>query len=278
MPSINKSIIFETAFASEVTLLEESSVGNMYKLKFRAKLQEADIVNNNRRVYPAETLMNVYSQLKTKALERKLVGEMDHPQPSGDNASKIKRSSTLALDRVCVLFTELEWDGSAIYGICETLTNTKGMDLYALLKDGVTIGFSLRAFGETRQRPDGITEVLPKGVKALTYDVVANPSHDSSVILEFINESESIQSVLRELKTELTESKNSFLEESNTFSEGQNKTILEESKLSAQLGEATPICLNNICTFRPLEEAIEYLITESIERNNKIPKIKVKQL
>lgn len=270
MPSINKSIIFETAFASDVKILEESEVGNMYKLKFRAKLQESDIVNNNRRVYPAETLMAVYSQLKTKALERKLVGEMDHPQPQGDNASKIKRSSTLALDRVCILFTDLEWDGSAIYAICETLSNTKGMDLYALLKDQVTIGFSLRAFGETRQRADGITEVLAKGVKALTYDVVANPSHDSSVILEFIDESSTLQAVLKELNVELTESKSLVSEE--------NKTILEESHLSTQLKTKTPVCLNNICTFAPLEEAIEYLVKESIELNNKIPDIKVRQL
>lgn len=269
MPN-NKSIIFETAFSSEIQILEESEVGNMYKLKFRAKLQESDIVNNNRRVYPAETLMAVYSQLKSKAMERKLVGEMDHPQPQGDNASKIKRSSTLALDRVCILFTELEWDGSAIYAICETLSNTKGMDLYALLKDQVTIGFSLRAFGETRQRPDGITEVLAKGVKALTYDVVANPSHDSSVILEFIDESTTIQSVLKELNTELSESKQ--------FASEENKMILEESLLETQLELKTPICLNNICTFAPLEEAIEYLVAESIKLNNKIPNIKVKSL
>ena len=274
MPSINKSIIFETARASEIQILEESVVGSQYKLKFRAKLQEADVVNNNRRVYPADTLQSVYAQLKSKALERKLVGEMDHPQPSGDNASKIKRSSTLALDRVCVLFTELEWDGSSIYAICETLSNTKGMDLYGLLKDGVTIGFSLRAFGETRQRPDGITEVLARGVKALTYDVVANPSHDSSVILEFINESESLQAVLSELNTELTESKAIF---ESSLKEGQNKTILEETNISTQLGSETQICLNNICTFAPLEEAIEYLVKEAISLNNK-PNIKVNLL
>jgi len=267
--SFNKSIIFESAQASEITLIEESVVGNQYKLKFRAKLQEADVINNNRRVYPAETLQSVYAQLKSKAQERKLVGEMDHPQPSGDNASKIKRSSTLALDRVCVIFTDLEWDGSSIYAICETLSNTKGMDLYALLKDQVTIGFSLRAFGETRQRADGITEVLAKGVKALTYDVVANPSHDSSVILEFINESTSLQAVLNELNTELNESK-VFLAE--------NKTVLEESTAVTQLQAEMPICLNNLCIIAPLEEAVDYLIQESIALNNKIPKIKVRAL
>lgn len=273
MPSSMKSIIFESAFSSSnVQLLEESVVGNQYKLKFRAKLQEADVVNNNQRVYPAETLRNVYMQLKSKAEERKLVGEMDHPQPSGDNASKIKRSSTLSLDNVCVLFVDLEWDGNSIYGVCETLSNTKGMDLYALLKDGVTIGFSLRAFGETRKRPDGVIEVLPRGIKALTYDVVANPSHDNSVILEFLDESTSMQAVLNELNTELNE-----LKESASIAR-QNKMVLEESGLETQLATNTQICLNNICTMMPLEEAIEYLVKESVEFNNKIPNIKVKSL
>ena len=257
----NKVIILEQAVLSDVEIIEESTVGSQYKLKFRAKLQEADVINNNRRVYPADTLQAVYAQLKPKALERKLVGEMDHPQPSGDNASKIKRSSTLALDRVCVLFADLEWDGNSIFAVCETLSNTKGMDLYALLKDRVTIGFSLRAFGETRKRADGVTEVLAKGIKALTYDVVANPSHDNSVILEFLDEGTNIQSVLQEL----TESYNNI-----------NKVALEES--SSIQGESEVHCFGNICIKAPLQEAIDYIVEEAVQMNTGIKNIKVQTL
>ena len=146
------------------------------------------------------------------------------------------------------------------------------MDLYCLLKDGVTIGFSLRAFGETRNKGGGIVEVIPRGVKALTYDVVANPSHDSSVITEMIQEGEDERALVQELKQDL-------LEESNRLIQGQNKTLLEENSLTAQLSENLPkkICVGNICSIAPLEEAIEYIVDEIVS-NNSIPKVKVKAL
>lgn len=272
----NKKIIFEQAYAGgadSIKLLEESvTPGGQYKIVFRAKLQEAGVVNNNKRVYPTETLQQVYTQLKEKALARKLVGELDHPQPQGDQASKIKRSSTISLERACFLMRDLEWDGNAIYGICETLSNRAGMDIYGLLKDQVTIGFSLRAFGETRQRSDGTVEVIPKGLKALTYDAVANPSHDSSVILEFLSESENANEIIRGLQTEM-------LEESNRLKEGSNKKLLEETSLTAQFSENTrgSICLGNICTIAPLEEAVSYILEQVVD-NTRIPTIKVKKL
>jgi len=264
----NKKIIFEQATPSEVTILEESALpGGQYKCVFKARLQEADVVNNNKRVYPAETLEQVYMQLKDKAESRKLVGEMDHPQPQGDQSSKIKRSSTISLERACFLIRELQWDGQAIYGICETLSNRMGSDAYCLIKDGVTIGFSLRAFGETRRRSDGITEVVAKGVKALTYDMVANPSHDSSVIMEMIQENEDPRAVVRGLKSDL-------LEESNKLKGG----LIEETSLATQLGsEPRKVCVGNICSIAPLEEAIEYIVDE-IVNDASIPNVKVKSL
>ena len=282
----DKKIIYEQAQSSEIQLIEESvTPGGQYKCIFRAKLQEADVVNNNKRVYPAETLQAVYEQLKDKALARKLVGELDHPQPSGDQASKIKRSSTISLRKAAMLITDVEWDGNAIYGICETLSNSTGMDLYCLLKDKVTIGFSLRAFGETRQKGDGVVEVVARGLKALTYDVVANPSHDSSVIVEMIQEGEDANSLVKALKGEVLEESNkiqerlSLLEESTPLKTSTNKTILEENKaLTAQLSENLPkqICIGNICTIAPLEEAVEYIIDEIVS-NNTIPKVQVKK-
>jgi hypothetical protein len=269
----NKKIIFEQAMPSDVKIIEESMLpGGQYKCVFKARLQEADVVNNNKRVYSAETLEQVYLQLKDKAETRKLVGEMDHPQPQGDQSAKIKRSSTISLERACFLIRELQWDGQAIYGICETLSNRMGMDAYCLLKDQITIGFSLRAFGETRKRPDGITEVVAKGLKALTYDMVANPSHDSSVILEMLSEGEEARELVRALKHEV-------LEESNRLNATENKTLLEESALTAQISAdlPKPICIGNICSIAPLEEAIDYIIDQVVS-NNSIPNVKVKQL
>jgi len=269
----DKKIIFEQAYSGDsIQLLEEAvTPGGQYKCVFRAKLQEADSINNNKRVYSAETLEEVYNQLKEKALARKLLGELDHPQPQGDQSSKIKRSSTISLERACMLIKDLEWDGTAIYGICETLSNRAGMDLYCLLKDNVTVGFSLRAFGETRNKGGGVVEVISKGIKALTYDVVSNPSHDSSVILEMLQEGKNERTLVNELKLEV-------IEESNKL-QGERVALLEEAGLTNQINENMPkkVCIGNICTVAPLEEAIEYIVDEIVS-DNSIPKVKVKSL
>jgi hypothetical protein len=142
------------------------------------------------------------------------------------------------------------------------------MDLYALLKDKVTIGFSLRAFGETRKRPDGITEVLPKGIKALTYDCVANPSHDSSVILEMLQENSDAASVVKSLGS-------TILEETAAIEAKKEMGLIEESGMATQLGETDkPICVGNICSIAPLEEAIEYIL-DQVVADTSIPNVKV---
>jgi hypothetical protein len=267
-----KKIIFEQAYAGgDIQLIEESvTPGGQYKCIFRAKLQEADVVNNNKRVYPVETLEEVYNQLKEKALARKLVGELDHPQPQGDQSSKIKRSSTISLEKACILIKDVEWDGNSIYGICETLSNRSGMDLYCLLKDKVTIGFSLRAFGETKNRGGGVVEVVARGIKALTYDVVANPSHDSSVILEILQEGSNSRDLVQDLKANL-------LEEQSKIQDGN--ILIEETYISNQINEKLPkkVCVGNICSIAPLEEAIEYILDQIVSDTN-IPSVKVKQL
>ena len=108
---MNLDIITENAYVStSVELLEESEFNHMPKIKFKAKLQEANIVNNNGRTYPTDTLSEIVRQLGPKANERKLLGEFDHPSPQGDTNARMKRSSTISLQNACVIFTKLEFD------------------------------------------------------------------------------------------------------------------------------------------------------------------------
>jgi hypothetical protein len=191
---------------TSITLLEESSFAGTYKIKFRAKLQERDVINNNGRSYTDLALRTIVEQLASKATERKLLGELDHPTPQGDLEARMKRSSTIRLKDSCVVFTRLEYDGRFIVADCETLTNDPGMNLYRLLKDKIGIGFSLRAFGSAKPGPNGTALIDGTDLKALTFDVVSNPSHSNAVITEFFNESsnvlENIQ-MLNKLKNEI---------------------------------------------------------------------------
>ncbi|RLA81873.1 MAG: hypothetical protein DRG78_08480 [Epsilonproteobacteria bacterium] len=257
---MNFNIINESAYQSvSVELLEESTFGGEQRIKFKAKLQERDVTNNNGRSYSDEVLRLIVEQLAPKATERKLVGELDHPSPQGDTAAKMKRSSTISLKDACVLFTSIEYDGKFIIATCETLTNDSGMNLYRLLKDKVTIGFSLRAFGSSTKSPTGVTMVSPMGLKALTFDVVSNPSHSSAVIYEFITESTDPLSLINDLqdyKKEVVE----IITESTIDSTYQTYTNGEQLDTCA-------CSIDGSCVAGTIEESIDFLISRSLEKN-----------
>lgn len=270
--NMNLSIINESAFVggqSSIELLEESSfiMGEMPRLRFKAKLQEANVVNNNGRSYSPETLMEIVKQLAPKANERKLVGELDHPCPEGDQNANLKRSSTISLKESCVLFTKLEFDGKFIVAECETLTNDAGMDLYRLLKQKVSFGFSLRAFGSSTKSPTGVTQVSPIGLKALTFDVVSNPSHSSAVIYEFMEESTDFSSLLKMAKDL----------QSHANSETVHGVLLESSFFGDEVKpydkQGNPysgcVCsLDGSCVQGTLEESVDFLLDIALARSN----------
>lgn len=275
------SIISESVFEStDITILEESAVGStnsgLKKIRFKAKLQERDVVNNNRRMYSDACLRAITDQLAPKASERKLLGEMDHPTPQGDDKAKLKRSSTIALQNACVLFTSITYDGRFIISECETITGGKGPDLYNFLRDQVVIGFSLRAFGSTQQNPEGFTEVLAENIKALTFDVVSNPSHSNSVIYEILNEnSQPVNSY--ELIKMLDESEQNLVQmdlmEENGILIPQrvdvtNSGFLEESECG---------CVGDACLVGTIEESKAFFINQTRSNmTNKMNKFSLK--
>ncbi len=255
---MNFNIIHENAYIPMgLELLEESSFGGEQKIRFKAKLQQKEVVNNNGRSYPDATLRSIVSQLAPKASERKLLGELDHPSPQGDTAAKMKRSSTIALQDCCVLYSKLEYDGTFILAECETLTNDKGINLYKLLKDKVSIGFSLRAFGSSSKSPTGATIVNAEGLKALTFDVVSNPSHSNAVIYEFINESTDPLALVKELKSHKSSITELILENSGNGFASFNLD-----------GEEVCACsIDGSCVQGTIEESIDYLIDMSLTKN-----------
>jgi len=269
---MKNQIIFEQAMPSKINIIEESTIpGSSNKIIFRAVLQEANHINNNKRIYPLETLQEVVNQLAPKAAARKLMGELDHPQPQGDTAAKMKRSSTILLQNVCVLFRKIELVGTQIVAECETLNTPSGEILYTLLKDNATIGFSLRAFGDTKSLSNGVVEVVPDGLKALTFDVVANPSHDNAVIIDFLEEGFSYKEALK-LVEEMTEYKKAL---ENT----KEPKLMEEAcnlfnSISKDNNEQ--VCINGICMREPLEEAIDYVFSLSTkEAKNKFKQVRI---
>lgn len=274
---------------SSLSILEETSIGlGINKIRMKVILQERDVVNNNRRTYDGAILQLIVNELGPKATARKLIAELDHPiQRVDDINERMKRTATLSLDRACLLFTKLEYDGRYIHAECETLTTQKGQILYALIKDKVMFGFSLRALGETVQNPDGTIRVLIKNFKPITFDVVSMPSHSNAVVTEFLNESEisSAISAMRNIKNSVnevdfnnTKVASMILENStpelleSTYFVGDNvklisndlspeaRSVILESTEEFQQNNYNKYCFGNTCILGTLEESMTYLM------------------
>ena len=274
---------------SSLSILEETSIGlGINKIRMKVILQERDVVNNNRRTYDGAILQLIVNELGPKATARKLIAELDHPiQRVDDINERMKRTATLSLDRACLLFTKLEYDGRYIHAECETLTTQKGQILFALIKDKVMFGFSLRALGETVQNPDGTMRVLIKNFKPITFDVVSMPSHSNAVVTEFLNESEisSAISAMRNIKNSVnevdfnnTKVASMILENStpelleSTYFVGDNvklisndlspeaRSVILESTEEFQQNNYNKYCFGNTCILGTLEESMTYLM------------------
>jgi len=127
----------------------------------------------------------------------------------------------------------------------------KGPDLANVISvDKANIGFSLRMFGRLRPSESmaGVMEVCTP-LKAITYDIVSNPSHTSARIMNFLTESESDYSLLTE-------------NESEFITESFDELILEGSD----------VCLPSGCK----EECDKYLMTLLQESFNNIKPFKFK--
>ena len=274
---------------SSLSILEETSIGlGINKIRMKVILQERDVVNNNRRTYDGAILQLIVNELGPKATARKLIAELDHPiQRVDDINERMKRTATLSLDRACLLFTKLEYDGRYIHAECETLTTQKGQILFALIKDKVMFGFSLRALGETVQNPDGTIRVLIKNFKPITFDVVSMPSHSNAVVTEFLNESEisSAISAMRNIKNSVnevdfnnTKVASMILENStpelleSTYFVGDNvklisndlspeaRSVILESTEEFQQNNYNKYWFGNTCILGTLEESLTYLM------------------
>lgn len=143
--------------------LKESNIekGN---LKFRGKLQEAECINKNKRMYPFSVLDENVQKLQEVVKARGLLGELDHPT---DSIIHFKEASHL--------ITKLWWDGNMLMGEGEILNTAMGRQLKALLQDGIRIGMSSRGVGNGKVNENGVL-VISEGYKLITFDAVADPS------------------------------------------------------------------------------------------------------
>ena len=178
-----------TVSSDNLKILNESVVNGRKKYSFRTILQEANIKNQNKRVYSEAICESIVNKLEPKVNNNSLLMEVDHPLFVSDNKDVLQRRATIVEINNCgAKVDKLYIKNNQILGEITTLSAFKGPDVAGLINDGVNFGFSLRALGSVEQLTDGTLNVKQPMIP-ITYDLVSNPSYSNARILELLPES-----------------------------------------------------------------------------------------
>jgi hypothetical protein len=141
-------------------------------LVFPAKLQEADAVNGNQRVYTEEVLRKEINNYQKIVEDRRALGECDHPD---DSVVNLKNASHMV--------NRIWWEGKDVIGTVKVLQTPAGQILRGLYESGVKFGFSSRALGSLQEGKGGV-QYVQDDLQLICFDAVSEPSAPGAYILE----------------------------------------------------------------------------------------------
>ena len=141
-------------------------------LVFPAKLQEADAVNGNQRVYTEEVLRKEINNYQKIVEDRRALGECDHPD---DSVVNLKNASHMV--------NRIWWEGKDVIGTVKVLQTPAGQILRGLYESGVKFGFSSRALGSLQEGKGGV-QYVQDDLQLICFDAVSEPSAPGAYIME----------------------------------------------------------------------------------------------
>ena len=133
-------------------------------MKIRGIFGRCNEKNNNGRIYPTAVLESQLAKVQPLIAERRLCGELDHPQ-----------NDTVKLSNASHLITKLDMKGNDLIGEAEILKTPAGLTAKALVEGGVKIGISSRGMGTLSEDHNG-DKIVNEDFRLVTFDLVADPS------------------------------------------------------------------------------------------------------
>ena len=155
-------LLQDTFIIENLQVLTEGKGSDVMKIK--GVFGRCNEKNNNGRIYPASVLQSQLDKVSPLIMERRLCGELDHPQ-----------NDTVKLSNASHLITHLEMKGTELIGEAELLKTPAGMTAQALINGGVKIGISSRGMGTLSEDQNG-DKIVNEDFKLVTFDLVADPS------------------------------------------------------------------------------------------------------
>jgi len=200
--------LLEDVFIVEnLQILTEGKTGPM---RIRGCFQRADEENNNKRVYGKPLLEREINKLAEAITERRLMGELDHPQ-----------HDSVKLSNVSHLITGLSMKGNEVIGEAEILDTPSGKVAQALIRGGVKVGISSRGMGTVSEDVHGKRHVN-EDFRLITWDLVADPSTRGAY--PGLTESTQIQEIIDKVYPEAQKVKNFTTLLKESLNEGEAKS------------------------------------------------------
>jgi hypothetical protein len=141
------------------------------KYTMKGILQKADTLNQNGRIYPMTVLDREVRNYQKFIIEKRALGELDHPD-----------SSVVNLKNASHMVTEAYIEGGTVYGTVEILDKTpSGAILRGLIESGVKLGISSRGVGSTKKQGDYY--VVQDDFQLICWDFVSEPSTPGAFML-----------------------------------------------------------------------------------------------
>jgi len=198
-------------------------------MKIRGVFGRCNEQNNNGRIYPTAVLEGQLKKVQPMITERRLCGELDHPQ-----------NDTVKLSNASHLITKLDMKGDELIGEAEILNTPAGMTAKALVEGGVKIGISSRGMGTLSEDSNG-QKIVNEDFRLVTFDLVADPSTrgafpglSESTESKFVKESqEKLQkesNLITMIESRLRNSYEPFLEEAKKKKKAKKKGFPDLNK------------------------------------------------
>ena len=151
-----------TEHTNEIEYLTEGKGKEQY---IKGIFMQADIKNQNGRVYPHAVLQKEVKNFNTKYVnEGRALGELGHPM-----------GHVINLYRVSHVIKELTEDGKNFVGKAKVMDTPNGKIVKNFISEGVKLGVSSRGMGSLKTNKKGVNEVQGDFVLS-TVDIVADPS------------------------------------------------------------------------------------------------------
>ena len=145
--------------------VEDITEGKNKEQYIQGIFMQADIKNQNGRIYPHEVLKKEVSNFNRRYVaEGRALGELGHPM-----------GPIINLDRVSHVIKELYEDGNNFIGKAKVMDTPNGKIVKNLISEGVKLGVSSRGMGSVKTNKSGVNEVQKDFVLS-TVDIVADPS------------------------------------------------------------------------------------------------------